>query len=413
MPPCRAPRDLEARAAVQREVTALLLKGAIEEVTDLYGVLRQTLCSAESLGSMETGVGSIDFEQVPSGSEIHHGNSDLSTGGSASRGLGNMESMATLIPLGRVHKRPFQAALQARWDQSSQGWDVQIALGAWFVLTTQVWLLPWLSQGVLIVCPLPENEVFTDASLRGWGAHLAEHIASGVWDLAQSSLLINALELEAVSLALQAFLPFLKNSHVRLHADIMTVASYVNRQGGTRSLSLSDSACRILSWCDSRHILLSAVYLRGSLNVLADTLSRGDKVVHSEWTLSHQSLQRLWVQIKKPLIDLFATRFSARLPLFVSPFPDPLAWGVNALELNWSNLTAYAFPPFCLLGKVLRKVEFERPALVLVAPFWPSQHWFPDLLRLAVRPPIPLAIGKGELLQPRSGIAALTRILRF
>lgn len=160
----------------------------------------------------------------------------------------------------------------------------------------------------------------------------------------------------------------------------------------------------MLLWCSSQGIHLSAIYLKGSRNVLADSLSRGDKVIHSEWTLSHQALHRLWMQVEKPFVDLFATRFSARLPLFVSPFPDPLAWGVNALEMDWSGLTAYAFPPFCLLGKVVRKIDLERPALVLVAPLWPSQHWFPDLLRLAVRPPIPLAKRRGELVQPRSGI---------
>ncbi|XP_070208316.1 uncharacterized protein [Littorina saxatilis] len=318
--------------------------------------------------------------------------------------LGQMESMATLIPLGRVNKRPFQVALQSRWDQSVQDWNFQIPLGTWFLKTTRAWLLPALFQGVPIVCPQPEKELFTDASLSGWGAHLDGQMVSGVWDSTQSSLHINLLELEAVSLALRAFRSSLEGRHVRIHTDNTTVASYVNKQGGTRSPSLSDKACLILTWCNSHCILLSAIYLKGSLNVLADSLSRGDKVVHSEWTLSHQSLDRLWLQIDKPVIDLFATRFSARLPLFVSPFPDPLAWKVNALEISWTNLTAYAFPPFCLLGRVLRRVDLEKPVLVLVAPLWPSQHWFPDLLRLAVRPPIPLAVKKGDLVQPRSGV---------
>ncbi|KAK7098875.1 hypothetical protein V1264_003095 [Littorina saxatilis] len=240
--------------------------------------------------------------------------------------------------------------------------------------------------------------------MTGWGAHLADQTASGLWDLSLAPQHINMLELEAVSLGLRAFLPLLGGSHVQVHTDNTTVAAYINRQGGTRSQKLSESACRLLVWCSSHNILLSAKYLKGTLNVLADALSRGDKVLHSEWTLSHQALDRLWVQVDKPCIDLFATRFSTRLPLFVSPFPDPLAWAVNALDLDWTNLQAYAFPPFCLLGKVVRKVDLEKPALVLVAPLWPSQHWYPDLLRLAVRPPIPLGVRRGDLLQPRSGV---------
>ncbi|XP_070173455.1 uncharacterized protein [Littorina saxatilis] len=329
---------------------------------------------------------------------------NLSTARELTSLLGQMESMATVVPLGRVHKRPFQAALQAQWDQATQGWNCLIELGAWFSRTTSIWLLPWVSQGVPIVLPAPENNLFTDASLSGWGAHLADQTASGVWGASQASLHINVLELEAVALGLRSFLPLLANSHVLVHTDNTTVAAYINRQGGSRSQVLSNSACRLLVWCSTHNIRLSAVYLRGSLNVLADSLSRGSKVLHSEWTLSHQALDRLWVQVHKPPIDLFATRFSARLPLFVSPFPDPLAWAVNALDLDWSGLQAYAFPPFCLLGKVVRKADIEKPALVLVAPRWPSQHWYPDLVRMAVRPPIPLGVRKGDLVQPRSGI---------
>ena len=34
-----------------------------------------------------------------------------------------------------------------------------------------------------------------------------------------------------------------------------------------------------------------------------------------------------------------------KLPLFVSPVPDPMATAVDALSLSWENLDAYAFPP--------------------------------------------------------------------
>ena len=37
-------------------------------------------------------------------------------------------------------------------------------------------------------------------------------------------------------------------------------------------------------------------------------------------------------------------RFNRKLPLFVSPVPDPMASAVDALSLPWENLDAYAFP---------------------------------------------------------------------
>ncbi|KAK7109784.1 hypothetical protein V1264_013769 [Littorina saxatilis] len=318
--------------------------------------------------------------------------------------LGQMESMATIVPLGSVFKRPFLAAFGSVWEAASQGWDVSVPIQGWIRQTTEQWLQAQFFLDVPIVLPPPDQDMFTDASMVGWGAHLAHLTASGVWSATQSLLHINMLELEAVFLALQSFLPTVMGKHVRLHTDNTTVVAYVNRQGGSRSHSLSDRTCHILLLCQQHHIILSAKFLPGSLNVLADSLSRSSSVIHTEWTITHQALQRLWVQVDKPLVDLFATRFSRRLLVFVSPFPDPETWKTNALEIDWSGLAAYAFPPVKLLGKVLRKVEMERPSLILVAPMWPSQHWFPDLLRLAVGTPIPLNLRKGELLQPRTGI---------
>ncbi|KAK7094289.1 hypothetical protein V1264_007929 [Littorina saxatilis] len=120
--------------------------------------------------------------------------------------------------------------------------------------------------------------------------------------------------------------------------------------------------------------------------------------------ITHGALHRLWALVQKPLVDLFATRFSKRLPIFVSPFPDPEAWQTNALDIPWTGLEAYAFPPFLLLGRVIRKADLKGPSLLLVAPLWPSQALFPDLLRLAHGPPIPLSLVRGELVQPRTGV---------
>ena len=99
-----------------------------------------------------------------------------------------------------------------------------------------------------------------------------------------------------------------------------------------------------------------------------------------------------------------ATQTSHRLPVYVSPVPDPTAWAVDALSITWSNLLSYAFPLIPILGKVLRKARDERATLILVVPHWPAQAWFPELLHLCHVPPIRLLRGPQSLLQPRSGV---------
>ena len=56
-----------------------------------------------------------------------------------------------------------------------------------------------------------------------------------------------------------------------------------------------------------------------------------------------------------PHVDLFATNVNHKLPLYVSPISDPKAWDIDALNINWTGLTAYGYPPTALLHRVIQK----------------------------------------------------------
>ena len=56
---------------------------------------------------------------------------------------------------------------------------------------------------------------------------------------------------------------------------------------------------------------------------------------HPEWSLLQEVFQAICNRWHRPQIDLFATRFNNKLPLFVSPVLDPLVTAVNALSLPW------------------------------------------------------------------------------
>ena len=155
-------------------------------------------------------------------------------------------------------------------------------------------------------------------------------------------------------------------------------------------------------WAHQQGLTLSAGHLKGSLNVRADLLSRPDSILPMEWTLAQWVLQPLWQMWGKPLLDLFATRYSARLPVFVSPVPDDLVWEIDALSLDFTGMEAYAFLPFALIPQVLWKAHFEQPRLILVAPLWPWLHWDSLLQDLAHGMPLPLQVGIDGISQPRS-----------
>merc|ERR1711911_101211 len=74
---------------------------------------------------------------------------------------------------------------------------------------------------------------------------------------------------------------------------------------------------------------------------------------------------------------------------------------MDAMLTSWDNMLAYAYPPFALMGQVLAKLRRSRGArLILIAPFWPRQAWFPHLFHLAIAVPRRLPLFPGLLSQP-------------
>ena len=45
----------------------------------------------------------------------------------------------------------------------------------------------------------------------------------------------------------------------------------------------------------------------------------------------------------------------------------------------------YLFPPFSLLPRVLQKIQVEQVEALIVAPYWPTQPWFSQILSLAAQ----------------------------
>ena len=320
--------------------------------------------------------------------------------------LGQMESMSSLVPGGRIHKRSLQSEVRARWAQVSQHWNTRIRIGPWFMEAASQWLKSdWALSGVPMTLPDPSVTLYTDASLQGWGGHIGDQVVSGEWD-SESTFHINALEMEAVRRCLLHFQPLVQNRSVRLLSDNLTVVHYLNKQGGTRSSTLCQRAVDILKWCHAQGITLIASHLAGSLNVVADQLSRSDQILPSEWSISQGILSQVWSFFgDTPHIDMFATCFNFKLPTYVSPVKDDAALFQDAFSRDWNGLFFYAFPPFTIIGKVLFKVQRDRPKCILILPWWPSKFWWPYLVALSSAEPLPLDISsRWALVQPRSGV---------
>lgn len=230
-------------------------------------------------------------------------------------------------------------------------------------------------------------EIFTDASLTGWGAVCGESRTHGFWSSEEKKNHINYLELLAVFHALRCFASHLTNCNILLRVDNSTALSYVNRMGSIRFPHLSSLARKIWFWCEDRNLFIYASYIPSIQNIEADSESRTISL-ETEWSLQQEFFVRIESFFGSFDIDLFASSINTKCPLFVSWLPDPLAFAVDAFSIDWGDFYFYAFPPFILILKVLRKIITNRAEGVVVVPWWPAQPWFPLFNRLVIDRPI-------------------------
>ena len=138
-------------------------------------------------------------------------------------------------------------------------------------------------------------------------------------------------------------------------------------------------------------------------NFLADQLS-SVKIRPSEWTLKDTIVQSLFNIWDQPMIDLFASVDNHKTLIFCSWFPDKKALAVDALSILWEGMMPHAFPPICLIPKVLQHMSRFHCQILLIASQWPRRHWYTNLLQLLIAVPKRLPVIPEMLLQPKTKI---------
>ena len=318
--------------------------------------------------------------------------------------VGVLTATEKIVPFGRIHFRSLQCFLNDHLTRKTPKYhQVELPLAAWKDL--QWWSdKDKVFRGLAMSRQIPDLQIQTDASTSGWGINLNGSLLSGTWSSQETQLHINLLEMKAVLLACQKLTMHMKHKTVLFLIDNQTVVSYLRKQGGTRSRQLMTLTKEVFEIAERHCFIILAQHIKGALNVVADLASRIDCVVSTEWALSDRLFT--WIQNQSPwepaVIDLFANSLNHRLPLYVSPCPDPAAMAVNALVVPWPRTrTLYAFPPTTIVDRVLQKVLKERPAqLLLVLPDLIEASWYPLLQQLPRTKSVRLPVQVGDLRQP-------------
>ncbi|XP_039310369.1 uncharacterized protein LOC105203938 [Solenopsis invicta] len=281
--------------------------------------------------------------------------------------IGSLVAVCPAVQYGLLHTKRLEREKFLALEASSGDFEAEIFLPN-FLKTDLLWWIEIFTdklQRNYIRSGQFSMEIFTDASLTGWGAVCNGTRTHGFWSPSEKQYHINYLELLAVFHALRCFASHMEGSEILLRVDNSTAISYVNRMGSVKFPTLSDLAREIWCWCSRRNIFIYASYIPSAQNFEADAESR---IVseETEWSLGEQYFDEIEAALGPFEIDLFASSINNKCRDFISWHPDPLAQAVDAFSMSWNQFYFYAFPPFLLILKALRKIITDRAEGVVV-----------------------------------------------
>ena len=293
--------------------------------------------------------------------------------------IGNLVATQPAVPLAPLRYKYIEIAKNKLLNANNGVYDAKVSLASKERFHIAWWADNVHKQYKSLRNLQPQLELFTDASLLGWGATLGNQKTGGEWSFLDKAH-INVLELKAVLFGLRSLCGDLRQTHIIVRSDNTTTVACIERCSSTKIelLRLTDE---IFTWAQSRSIALSAEHIRGVDNVDADLASRSFNP-DTEWMIDPPVFQELCLIYKRPSIDLFATRINAQLPRYVSWRPDPHAYATDAFTIDWNFKFHYIFPPFSLIGRILQKLQLDQANVLLIAPLWPTQTWFSRALQL-------------------------------
>ena len=286
--------------------------------------------------------------------------------------FGSLSACCPAIPYGWAYTKQFERDKFLALRRNGENYDAVMALPH----RPQVykwWKEQLLSARFFFAPPSYSMEIFSDASLSGWGAVSAGHRVHGFWSQSEKDWHINQLELFAAWLALRSFAADLRSCHILLRLDNTTAIAYINRMGGTQFPRLNKLSRQLWRWCEDRQLVVFASYVSSTDNWEADAESRLLEP-ETEFQLSSEAFDKIVHRFGSPAIDLFASRSNTKCRRFCSWKRDPGAEVVDTFTISWSNLQFYAFPPFSVILRLLQKIKSDGAEGIVVIPLLSLIH---------------------------------------
>jgi hypothetical protein len=309
----------------------------------------------------------------------------VSTIRSAAQTIGLIVSSLLASTYGQAHYRSLENAKDEALQRSYGNFDAPFVWPRDCENDLKWWLERAFPVKTTFTPRQPSTTLITDASLQGWGAIWEEKEIFGAWEEVEER--IDELELLTVLLALETWNLAQSHETILLSCDNTVAVAYVNHKGGKID-RLNSIARKIWDHLESHGSFMLAAYIATNENP-ADALTRGvvtnAQLKDVEVQLNPESFRFLMSQGPFcPEIDWFASRENAQLDRFYSWKPEPAAEGIDAFSFSWGWEPGYIFPPFCLIPRILQKIQEDRAQVLLIHPDWPGALWAPTVEKITL-----------------------------
>lgn len=267
--------------------------------------------------------------------------------------------------------------------------ELRSELEYWRFLDTWQESVPWRREGHIRL------SLSTDASGHAWGGviHLptGDQTVGDYWDDNERTLNIATKELLSLTNTVEALPAWVKNCRLDASVDSKVLIGVWEGQGSKKSPELTRTTKRLFGILSRSNLQLQLSYVKSSENE-ADAPSRrlsplDSKLSEKAWGMVEEAFGGLGGHtIDLMSLDSNVVRGQDGCPLpHFTPHPSVNSQGVNLfaqdLELAENMSNPYVFPPFGLIGPVLRYLLDFKVSFTIVVPEWrPLPYWWPGLV---------------------------------
>lgn len=163
--------------------------------------------------------------------------------------LGTLTAACPAIPYGWRHTKLMEREKYLALQSSNGNFESLMNISHSIIPELEWWLSNIPKSKKSFSLQKIKLEIFTDASLTGWGAHCLDESIGGLWNTAEKEKHINYLELLAAYFGLRSFAKNMSNCHILLRIDNTTAISCINKMGSIQFMHLNTITQELWQWC--------------------------------------------------------------------------------------------------------------------------------------------------------------------